>query len=42
MSRKVGRLSCANATQQEHEARMGKEATNDNVEISFESLTPQL
>ena len=35
-------MSWANATQQEHEASMGKEATNDNAEIPFGSLTSQL
>ena len=37
-----GRLIWANTTQQEHEAIMGKEATNDNAEIPFESLILQL
>ena len=35
-------MSWANATQQEHEASMGKEATNDNAEMPFGSLTSQL
>ena len=42
LSREGGRLSWENATQQEHEARMGKEATNDNTESPFGSLTSQL
>ena len=42
LSRKGGRLSWENETQQEHEARMGKEATNDNTESPFGSLTLQL
>ena len=37
-----GNLSWSNTTQQEHEARMGKEATNDNTESPFGSLTAQL
>ena len=35
LSSKGGWLSWANATQQEHEASMGKEAKNDNTEIPF-------
>ena len=37
--RQGGQLSWANETQQEHEDSMGKEATNDNAEIPFGSLT---
>ena len=36
------RLSWINTKQQEHEASLIKEATNDNAESLFESLTPQL
>ena len=42
LSREGGRLSWENATQQEHEARIGKEATHDNTENPFGSLTSQL
>ena len=42
LSREGGHLSWANTTQQEHEAIMGKEATNDNTESPFGSLTSQL
>ena len=42
LSSKGGRLSSENATQQEHESSIVKEATNENAEISFGSLTSQL
>ena len=42
LSSEGGRLSWGKATQLEHEARMGKEATNDNTESPFGSLTSQL
>ena len=42
LSSEGGRLIFSNATQQEHELSMGKEATNDNAEIPFGSLTSQL
>ena len=42
LSSKGGRLGWANATQQENEASMVKESTNDNAEIPFGSLTTQL
>ena len=42
ISRESVLLSWENATQQEHEAIMGKEVTNDNTESLFGSLTAQL
>ena len=39
LSSEGGRLSWENSTQQEHEDIMGNEATKDNAESPFASLT---